>query len=175
MFRRLPSSVNCGFAVRNLSCRGASTLPAHACTPLRCLRGSRAVGAVRGESGNRTFSAGRPESDASPGPGLLASRVGVDDHPGQDAQPSRGRFSLLGGAGERFPLCRPPASVPWSPRQLVHLSGVCRGSLDRGPRKRVCTNQTGDKTPQGSAQGCGALQVLCFLAPSMQYRGCTGV
>ena len=48
VFRRPPSSVNGGMAVRNLPCGGVCMYPAHACTPLWGLRGSRAVRTVRG-------------------------------------------------------------------------------------------------------------------------------
>ena len=48
VFRRPPSSVNGEMAARNLPCGGACMSPAHVCTPLWGLQGSRAVRTVRG-------------------------------------------------------------------------------------------------------------------------------
>ena len=117
------------------------------------------------------------------GPGRLTPQVGPGDHPSQDAKTAPHRLSLLGGVRRRRAIGR------WSPRQLVHLSAVCRDSSDRCSRKRVCTIATRNKTSHSSAQGCGPLQAippwLCagmrgaigspFLAPFVQYWGCTGV
>ena len=104
----------------------------------------------------------------SPGPGLLRTQVGAGNHPGQDAKPTRHRLSLLGGVRRR------PAIGRWSPRQLVHLSAVCRDSSGRCSRKRVCTIATRNKTSHGAAHVCDPLQALFFSAPFMQYWGCTG-
>ena len=109
------------------------------------------------------------------GPGRLTPQMGAGDHPGQDAQPTPDRLPLLCGVRWRSPLRRRPAIGRWSPRQLVHLSAVCRDSSDRGPRKRVCTIETRNKTSHRSAHGCDPLQAPFLSASVVQYWGCTGV
>ena len=90
----------------------------------------------------------------SPGPGLLTPEVGAGDHPGKDAKTAPHRLSLLGRVRRRLAIGR------WSPRQLVHLSAVCRDSSERGSRRRVCTIATRNKTSHSSAQRCGPLQAI---------------
>ena len=90
----------------------------------------------------------------SPGPGLLTPEVGAGDHPGKDAKTAPHRLSLLGRVRRRLAIGR------WSPRQLVHLSAVCRDSSDRRSRNRVCTIATRNKTSHSSAQLFGPLQAI---------------
>ena len=93
----------------------------------------------------------------SPGPGRLTPKMGAGNHPGQDAKPTTHRLTLPCVVRWRSPLRRRPAIGRWSPRQLVHLSAVCRDSSDLGSRRRVCTIATWNKTSYRSAQGCGVL------------------
>ena len=139
--------------------------------------GTRTQGAAEDGSVSRSipFLALRWRPGRGCGPGRQTPQVGAGDHPGQDAQPTPHRLSLLGGAGRRPPLRRLPAVGRWSPRQLVHLPAVCRDSSERGPRRRVCTIATRNKTSHRSAKGCGVPKALFSSAPSTQYRGCTGV
>ena len=154
----------------------------------RQLRSGENAGGVHGcdDSGARSQKSGlvgpsvpnlvlRRRPGRSTGPGRLTPKVGAGDDPSQDAQPTPHRLPLLVRAGRRSPLRRRPAIGQWSPRQLVHLSAVCRDSSDRGSRKRVCTIATRNKTSHRSAQVCDPLQALFFSAPFVQYWGCTGV
>ena len=82
----------------------------------------------------------------SPGPGRLTPKMGAGNHPGQDANPTTHRLTLLCVVRWRSPLRRRPAIGRWSPHQLVHLSAICRDSSDPGSRRRVCTIATRNKT-----------------------------
>ena len=96
----------------------------------------------------------------SPGPGRLTPKMGAGNHPGQDAKPTTHRLTLLCVVRWRSPLRRRPAIGRWSPRQLVHLSAVCRDSSDPGSRRRVCTIATRNKTSHRSAPEALRSEVL---------------